>query len=126
MTTATLTDDQADDAAHAILNLAETVRAGSPTATRTAVDLAITASGDPHAALALAAALIRIDQPIDRWWQRRTKTKRRRDRLAATTHIPRPGDRRAEVERLTAAGVRPATIAQLMSTHLDAARMGRA
>lgn len=127
MTRPTLTDQQADAAARAVLDLAEVIREGDADATLAALDRAVAAAGDAGAALAVAAAMIRVDLPVSRWWQKPRAKAPRRDPLGTGAHIARPGDRRRELERLRDAGVKPATLEQLALTAaaLDRARMGR-
>jgi DNA-binding NarL/FixJ family response regulator len=54
----------------AMLAAAVTIRDEGPDAVQESLRAVLdTAGGDPLAALAIAAALIPVDQPVDRWWQ---------------------------------------------------------
>lgn len=65
-----ITDEQAGDVIEAVLNLAATMRDEvGPGVTDAAHAVLAATAGDPIAALTVAAALIHVDQPIDRWWQ---------------------------------------------------------
>lgn len=62
-------DQQAGRVAEAVLNLAVTIRDEGPDAVRAAAERALKAAGgDPVAAIAIAAALVRVDEPADTWW----------------------------------------------------------
>lgn len=64
-------DPQASAVIGAIMNLAVTMRDEGPDAVHQAATEVLAAAGkDAVAAITAAAALIRVDQPIDRWWQR--------------------------------------------------------
>ena len=60
-----ITDAAAEDLLQQMLTLAVAVRDEGPDAVTAILD-GIT---DQRAALVVAAALIRVDQPVDRWWQ---------------------------------------------------------
>lgn len=66
-----MNDQQAAVTLEAVLELAVAVRDDGPEqvkiATRRVLDAA---GGDPAAALTVAAALVRVDLPVDAWWQR--------------------------------------------------------
>ena len=66
-----------------LLDLAIAVRDLGPDDVRAAADKVLAeVYGDPHAALTIAAALIRVDQPVDTWWQVRLEGARQaRDAL---------------------------------------------
>lgn len=65
-----ITDEQAGDVIEAVLNLAATMRDEvGPGVTDAAHAVLAATAGDPIAALTVAAALIHVDQPVDRWWQ---------------------------------------------------------
>lgn len=59
-------DDTASELLHRVLDLALVVRDEGPTAVSAALD----DIGDIRAALVVAAAAIRVDLPLDRWWDR--------------------------------------------------------
>lgn len=64
-------DTQAEAVVAAMAALAVSVRDdGLPEIELAAREVLAVAGGDPVAALVVAAALIRIDEPVDRWWQR--------------------------------------------------------
>lgn len=63
--TAQARDALAGDLIARMLNLAVVVRDEGPEA----VAEALAAITDPQAALVVAAALIRVDEPVDPWWQ---------------------------------------------------------
>lgn len=65
-----MNDDQADAVIAAVLELAVRLRDEvGPGVTQAAGDVLAAAGGDPVAALTVAAALIRVDAPIDAWWR---------------------------------------------------------
>lgn len=64
-----LTDAQATTGLHAALNLAIVLRDEvGATVIKAAQDLLKTVGGDPIAAVCVAAALIRVDEGVDAWW----------------------------------------------------------
>lgn len=63
-------DDRAAHVLEALLNAAVVIRDEGPASVREALaDVLAAAEGDPYAALAVAAALVPVDKPLDRWWQ---------------------------------------------------------
>lgn len=65
------TDEPAAAVLQAIIALAVSVRDDGPDEVAEAAAEALAAAGgDATAALTIAAALIRVDEPIDAWWQR--------------------------------------------------------
>jgi hypothetical protein len=63
-------DDAATAVIDAVLALAVTVRDEvGPGVAEAARAVLAAAGGDPVAALTVAAALIRVDAPVDAWWQ---------------------------------------------------------
>lgn len=85
MTEATLTDEAAERVILAAQELAITIRDEGPDAVRrAAIELLSAAGGDPIAALAITAALVAVDAPVDPWWQ--TSAASSRDRYE---HRPR-------------------------------------
>lgn len=66
-----MNDDHATAAIEAALDLACTIRDEGPDAVRRATArLVATCQGDTGAALAVLAALIDVNRPVDAWWQR--------------------------------------------------------
>lgn len=67
---AAVNDQQAADCLEAVIDLALSIRDDGPAEVRQAAQLALDAAGgDPIAALAVAAALVHIDESVDPWWQ---------------------------------------------------------
>ena len=65
-----MNDEQAGHVAEAVLGLAAVVRDEGPTAVQLhCAKIMRAAGGNAHAALTVAAALIDVDKPINRWWQ---------------------------------------------------------
>lgn len=65
-----MTDDDATEVVKQVLDLAMKLRDEGPlTIAHAARGVIAAAGGDPVAALTVAAALIRVDAPVDRWWQ---------------------------------------------------------
>ena len=65
-----MNDTQAENVALAVQRLAIVVRDEGPAAVdAAALDVFLAAGGDCTAALIIAAALIRVDEPLDAWWQ---------------------------------------------------------
>lgn len=67
-----MNDEQTSDVIEAVLNLAVTVRDEVGPGVAEAARAVLDAAGDPLAALTVAAALVRVDEPIDAWWQHYT------------------------------------------------------
>lgn len=66
-----MTDEQETALIAAVTQLACTLRDEGPDAVRQASLAVLDAAGsDPITALCVAGALIRVDEPIDRWWER--------------------------------------------------------
>jgi len=64
-------DERAGATLQAVLELAVAVRDEGPDGVARAARLALAAAGgDALAALTVAAALVRVDMPVDAWWQR--------------------------------------------------------
>lgn len=66
-----MNDQQASSVIEALLHLAVSVRDDGPVDVADAArEVLAAADADPVAALAIAAALIRVDEPVDTWWTR--------------------------------------------------------
>lgn len=101
-----IADRTATELIDSVLELAIAVRDLGPDDTRLAAAAVLDAAGgDPIAAVCIAAALVPVDQPVDRWWQRRgagfrqaqaaehgrPTRERTRIRVAPDTDCPAPG-----------------------------------